>query len=71
MMGYATYVKATNTVEADKYMVERIKTINLGAGLDFDKSLFGENADEIWTNIMKNILGFAKITGGLTSTNEN
>ena len=41
--------------EADKDMVERIKTINVGAGLDFDKSLFGENADEIWINIVKNI----------------
>ncbi len=41
--------------DEDREMVERIATINVGAALSFDKTIFGDKVDEIWANIVKNI----------------
>ena len=41
--------------EADTEMVERIAKINVGAGLNFDSSIFGESADEIWKELSAGI----------------
>ena len=41
--------------EADKDIVERIAKINVGANLEFDSSIFGENSDEIWKNLVSGI----------------
>lgn len=48
--------------EADAEMVEKIAKINVGAGLKFDSSIFGESADEIWKELSAEIT--KKVTEG-------
>ena len=40
---------------ADKSMTDKMKKINVGAGLKFDSNIFGENANEIWSELVKGI----------------
>lgn len=39
----------------DKVMAERIAKINVGAGLEFDSAIFGEDSDKIWTELVSGI----------------
>ncbi len=39
----------------DKVMVERIAKINVGAGFEFDSSIFGDDTNEIWTELVSGI----------------
>lgn len=41
--------------EADAPMMEQLAKINVGPGLTFDPSVFGENAQELWINLVSNI----------------
>ena len=42
--------------EEDRTFMEQIAKINVGPGLTFDKSVFGEDADDIWKALMRDVV---------------
>jgi hypothetical protein len=45
--------------DEDQTFMEQIAKINVGPGLTFDKSMFGEDADAIWKALMRDVVNLA------------